>query len=72
MEGGECCLEMINLIGDKIFFSTDKNSLDYDKKLREWKFGGKYSLNKFVCAINDKRLIFSLDNEIQVESDYEN
>ena len=72
VEEGECCLEMINLIGDKIFFSTDKTSPDYGKKVREWKFGGKYSLNKFICAINDKRLIFNLDNEILVKSDYGN
>lgn len=71
VDKGECCLEMINLIGDKIFFSTDKTSPDYGKKVREWKFGGKYSLNKFICAINDKRLIFNLDNEILVKSDYE-
>ena len=67
---GECCLEMINLIGDKIFFSTDKNSPDYGKKVREWKFGGKYSLNEFICAINDGRLIFNLDTEILIESDF--
>ena len=72
VEEGECCLEMINLIGDKIFFSTDKTGPDYNKKLWEWKFGGKYSLNKFICAINDKRLIFNLDNEILVKSDYGN
>ena len=71
VDNGECCLLMVNLTGNKIFFSTDKNLPDYGKKMREWQFGGKYSLNKFICAINDKRLIFKLDNESLVMSDYE-
>lgn len=67
---GKFYLRMVNLSGDEVFFSADKNEVLYSKKIQNWEYNGVYSLNKLISAINDKRLILNLDSEVLVISDY--
>lgn len=70
VNNGKVYLEMVNLVGEKVFFTLDKEVPTYSKSIKKWEFGGIYSLNKLMTAINDRRMIFTLDNEILLTSNY--
>ena len=62
---------MISRGKERVYFTQDKSKEEYNTKIVEWQSEGVYSLNKLIAAIQDRRLLFSLDNEVLVESDYE-
>ena len=68
---GAYYLGMISRGKERVYFTQDKSKEEYNTKIVEWQSEGVYSLNKLIAAIQDRRLLFSLDNEVLVESDYE-
>ena len=71
LENEKYYLQMQNLAGEKVYFSLDKSESQYTTKIALWQFKGCYSLNKLIAAIQDRRLIFSADNEILLQSNFQ-
>lgn len=56
VKDGINCIKMESLSGDSFYFTLEKNIPTFNDRIKNWKTGQMYSLNKLIAALNDNRI----------------
>lgn len=63
VKDGINCIKMESLTGDSLIFTLEKNIPSFNERIKNWKTGQIYSLNKLIAALKDNRIKVQFNGE---------